>query len=186
MDQAGREPFSRHAVDRGRRGLSPGGPTLIQPSITWAVSARNAFSIVSSTGPSSAPLAFAWMKIHHPPQDSPFVGVQVARCPLLDRDEDVTRQQAVRNLSKLAGFGYRQALQYARAMRLPDGGEISQQLRFSRTGSYGPSSGISRVLASKGVRLTVVPAAPSSRPMSFSVLLRPGRLTGGRLSSIDI
>jgi hypothetical protein len=44
--------------------------------LAW--SARSAFSIVSSTGPSSAALAFALDEINHPSQDRPLVRVEVA------------------------------------------------------------------------------------------------------------
>jgi hypothetical protein len=69
----------------------------------FAWSARNAFSIVASTGPSSAPLAFTWIK-------SITVQIEVAWRPLLYADEHVARQQAVSNLSKLAGIIHREAL----------------------------------------------------------------------------
>ena len=41
-------------------------------------------------------------QINHPPQDRPFVGVEVSRRTLLNADENVARQQPVSNLSKLA------------------------------------------------------------------------------------
>jgi hypothetical protein len=75
--------------------------------------------MVSSTGPNSAPLAFTWI-IDHPAQDGPLVGVQIARGPLLDADEVVARQQAVGDLSQLAGISDREALQDAYPAFLPD------------------------------------------------------------------
>ena len=42
-------------------------------------------------------------EVNHPPQDRPLIGIDVARRPLLHRDEDVARQEAVCDLSHLAG-----------------------------------------------------------------------------------
>jgi hypothetical protein len=76
----------------GRRAVvgSPSGdPTLIQPPFNgnraglWPLSqsALNAFSIVSSIGPSSEPLAFCLINSIDPPQDRPLVRIQVTRRP---------------------------------------------------------------------------------------------------------
>ena len=106
------------------------------------LSARNAFSIVSSTGPSSAPLASCLMRSIIRLEDRPFVRIKVTRRSLLHRDEDVARQQPIRNLRRLAGIVGRQVSSHGLAIGF-DHREVSQQLfGYSLTSPYRPSSRI--------------------------------------------
>jgi hypothetical protein len=49
--------------------------------------------MVSSTGAQLGAFGIRLDKINHLPQYRPLIGIEITRCPLLDADEDVGRQQ---------------------------------------------------------------------------------------------
>ena len=67
-------------------------------------------------------------QIDNPAKDLPIGGIEVARRPLLDTDEDIPRQQAISDGRLLAEFIDRKPSQDSLAALLPDLREASQQL----------------------------------------------------------